>query len=136
MLKYHMYLRRGARNQIAFLRQYSNQRLMVKAFKGMRKRVYEAKDREYVMMMYINRGKLRKVWRALLKNRQDRFIGYPSTNGPFLKCCEIMLRASFGSLMDTVWQEFPKQKISVNHTSGHQHHLLNYLGLSRNPRYR
>ena len=38
--------------------------------------------------------------------------------------------------METVWLEFPKQRISLNHSSGKDHHLLNYLGLSQNPRYR
>ncbi len=36
--------------------------------------------------------------------------------------------------MENVWKEFPKQRISE--ASGHETFMLNYLGLSRVPRYR
>ena len=65
-----------------------------------------------------------------------RKIRHPPTNGNFLRVCEVWLRASFGDLMQTVWDEFPKQKLSLNPSTGQPHFLLNYLGLSRVPRYR
>jgi hypothetical protein len=80
--------------------------------------------------MYLDRGKARKAWRALLRYKNDRHIPSPPMSGPFLRCCEIMLRASFGEMMDTVWKEFPKQRLHLNLSTGHEHHLLNYLGLS------
>jgi len=48
----------------------------------------------------------------------------------------VWLRGSFDELMQTVWKEFPKQKLSANPSSGEPHFMLNYLGLSRVPRYR
>ena len=40
--------------------------------------------------------------------------------------------------MEAVWKDFPKQKLDGGSSSSSHHHhfLLNYLGLSKNPRYR
>jgi hypothetical protein len=38
--------------------------------------------------------------------------------------------------MEKVWEEFPNQRLTVNPATGRPNELLNYLGLSRNIRYR
>jgi hypothetical protein len=110
---------------------------MVKSFQVLRDEANQSKQSEEIVRTYVERAKKRRILiRGLKKYAHGHSIGYPPTHGGFLRCCEIMLRTTFGDLMDNVWREFPKQKISVNHSSGHEHFMLNYLGLSRVPRYR
>jgi hypothetical protein len=54
----------------------------------------------------------------MVRYKNSRFIGYPPTFGPFLRCCEFMLRRSFGEMMENVWKEFPKQKLALNPVTG------------------
>ena len=84
--------------------------------------------------MYLRRQKKRRILRVIKRYSEERVIQYPPVNGTHIKFCEIMLRSTFGVLMENVWLEFPKQKIIQS--SGHRHLLLNYLALSKNPRYR
>lgn len=92
--------------------------------------VQATRDHQAVVETYLERVKVRRVWRALLRYRNERHIEKPPFHGGFLKCCEVMLRTSFGQVMETVWKEFPKQKLQYNMSSGHEHQMLNYLGLS------
>jgi hypothetical protein len=89
-----------------------------------------------MLKMRGNRLIMRRIFRSLHTHAKKKKIMYPPTNGHFLRVCEVWLRASFGDLMHQVWEEFPKQKLALNPTTGAPHFMLNYLGLSRVPRYR
>jgi len=110
--------------------QFRHQLWQVKILKALRLQVQSTRDHQAVVETYLERVKLRRVWRALVRYRHQRYIETPPFHGGFLKCSEILLRTSFGQVMDTVWEEFPNQKLQYNMSSGHEHQLLNYLGLS------
>ena len=96
----------------------------------------ETRARLDMLRILSGRLKMRRVLRALRAHSKQNLIRYPPTNGNFLRFSEVWLRSSFCELMQTVWQEFPKQKLTSNPSSGQPNFMLNYLGLSRVPRYR
>ncbi|CDW91171.1 UNKNOWN [Stylonychia lemnae] len=135
-LKYLTYLKRGAKNQKQFLQRYHSHNLLIKSLKSLVLYNQEQKDKHYLICNYMARVKIRKIFRALNKYRYDNRIPFTPNCGPFLRCAQIILEHSFAKVMDNVWQDFPKQKQIKNKLTLHPNLMLNFIGLSKNLRYR
>ena len=57
-------------------------------------------------------------------------------NVVMIEACNLWLELSFKSLMESVWKDFPKQRVIADPVNGQPIHLPNYLMLSKRPRYR
>jgi hypothetical protein len=87
--------------------------MTIRVMQVLKDEVMMSKQSEEIVRTYIERAKKRRILvRGFKKHAVSNSIGYPPTHGGFLRCCEVWLRGTFGELMENVWKEFPKQKIS------------------------
>ena len=92
-------------------------------------------DKEYLILSFMQRAKLRRLFHSLVTYYKERQVKC-ATNGRFIMCARSLLEHSFLKLMQSVWTDFPKQKLSRDPINGKETLMLNYIGLSKNRRYK
>eukprot|EP00347_Sterkiella_histriomuscorum_P021862 403332508 len=134
--KFNTYLKRGAKTQNEFLQRYHNHSLLLKSMKSLIVNAQEQKDRNFLVLSYLTRTRVRKIFRALYWHKSHNQVNSVPQNGAFINCARLLLENSFSKVMESVWKEFPKQKQTINKITQKENSLLNYIGLSKNQRYR